>query len=230
MLKDGRIRLRWSQRAAAAKAGISQSEWSALEFGGKPATIPTLNRAAFAVGGSLDAWIKTTSAADQPRDAVHLRNQELIIRLSAPGGWTPRPEEFIDREARTSRAADVLLYRRRPSQPAEYALWSVTDWIDDVGAVVRDFGRRVDAVERYAIARMLPDEPLPRTGGCWVVRATQRNRRLIGEHRHFFRARFPGSGRAWLASLTSSAAPIPSEPTLIWVSVDGERLFPARLG
>jgi hypothetical protein len=139
-----------------------------------------------------------------------------------------RPEEFIDREARTSRAADVLLYRRRPGQPAEYALWSVTDWIDDVGAIVRDFVRRVDAVERYAIAHA--DEHMPRAGGCWVVRATQRNRRLIGEHRHFFSARFPGSGRAWLASLTIAEAPLPREPALIWVSVNGERLFPARLG
>jgi hypothetical protein len=232
MLRDGRSRMGLTQTVAARTAGISQGEWSDLELGKKSATLHTLNRAAFAVGGSLDAWIKQTSAATPPKDAVHLRNQELVIRLSKPGGWVPLPEEFIDREARTSRAADVLLWRHSPRNAAqrEYALWSVTDWIEDAGAVVRDFTRRLAAVDRYAVARMQGAEPVPSSGGCWLVRATQRNRQLIGEHRHFFRARFPGSGRAWLAALNTPAAPLPKEPALIWVSVKGDRLFPSRLG
>ncbi len=232
MLRDGRSRLGLTQAQCATCAGFSASAWSALEAGRKPATVPLLNRAAFAVGGSLDAWIRQTSAATLPKDAVHLRNQELVIRLSKPGGWTSLPEEFIDRDARTSRAADVLLWRRSVVNRVqrEYVMWSVTDWIDDAGAIVRDFTRRVAAVDRYGIARMQGAEPVPRTGGCWLVRATLRNRRLITEHRNFFRARFPGSGRAWLASLTDSAAPLPKEPALIWVSVVGDRLFPARLG
>ena len=49
----------------------------------------------------------------------------------------------------------------------------VWDWFDDVGGPVRDFGRRMEAVDRYAVAHMrTPDAPLPRTGGCFVVRAT----------------------------------------------------------
>jgi len=231
MLRDGRLRARLTQRAAAAKAGISQTEWSGLERGRKLASITTWNRAAFAVGGSFEAWIKETSGADQPRDAVHLRHQELVIRLSEPGGWRALPEEFIDREARTSRAADVLLERRSDTDGVrEYALWSVTDWIEDAGAVVRDFSRRSAAVDRYAVGRMQGDEPVPRTAGCWLVRATRRNRTLIGEHRHFFRARFPGPGRAWLAALASPGSPLPTQPALLWVSVKGERVFPARLG
>ncbi|HEY4659138.1 MAG TPA: helix-turn-helix domain-containing protein [Gemmatimonadaceae bacterium] len=230
MLRDGRLRLRLKQAEATARAGLSPSEWSVLELGRSPATVPTINRAAFAVGGSLDAWIKETSAADRPRDAVHLRHQELIIRLSTGGAWQPLPEEFLDREARTSRAADVLLTRRPTDRPREYALWEVSDWIEDAGAVVRDFTRRLAAVDRYAVARMQDAEPVPSTGGCWLVRATQRNRTLIAEHRHFFRARFSGSGRAWLAALTKPRQPLPTQPALLWVSVNGERIFPARLG
>jgi len=232
MLRDGRTRERLTQNTAAGAAGISQGEWSDLERGDKSATLATLNRAAFAVGGSVDAWIKQTSAAAMPKDAVHLRNQELVIRLSTTGDWTPLPEEFLDREARTSRAADVLLWRRSAQNAAqrEYALWSVTDWIEDVGAVVRDFTRRLAAVDRYAVARMQDAEPVPSTGGCWLVRATQRNRQLVAEHRHFFRGRFPGSGRAWLASLGDPATPLPKEAGLVWVSVGGDRVFAARLG
>lgn len=215
----------------ATRAGISRGRWADLEAGRDgSATVATLNRAAFAVGGSLDAWVKQTSAADQPKDSVHLRNQELVIRMSKPGGWEPLPEEFLDREARTSRAADVLLRRRGQDGVREYALWSVTDWVDDVGAIVRDFTRRLAAVDRYAIARMTGDDPLPRTAGCWLLRATRRNRQLIAEHRHFFRARFPGAGRAWLAALANASAPLPKDAALLWVSVNGERLFAARLG
>jgi transcriptional regulator with XRE-family HTH domain len=233
-LKDGRTRLRLTQAAAARVAGISRSEWSELERGKVVATFAIVNRAAHAVGGNVEAYIRETSAADQPRDAVHLRNQELIIRRSEPGGWTPLPEELIDREARTSRAADVLLTRRHPADGVdEYAIFDVRDWLDDVGAMVRDFARRLDALDRFATARMRgPDAPLPRTGGCCVLRATQRNRRLVAEHRYFFRARFPGSGRTWLAALTTEVATskIPKQPALLWVTVNGERLFPARLG
>jgi hypothetical protein len=77
---------------------------------------------------------------------------------------------------------------------------------------------------------MVGDESVPRIGGCWLVRATRRNRQLVGEHRHFFRARFPGSGRAWLAALSDAAVPMPAEPALLWVDVGGTRLFAARLG
>jgi transcriptional regulator with XRE-family HTH domain len=223
MLKDGRARMRLTQQRAADAAGISRGRWADLE-GGRDAlaTVMTLNRAAFAIGGGLDAWIKETSAADQPRDAVHLRHQELIIRLGLGGGWKALPEEMIDREARTSRAADVLLDRTAPDGTEEYALWDVWDWFPDVGGPVRDFSRRLEAVERYAVARMRGLEAtLPRVSGCWVVRATARNRRLIAE---------PGSGHAWLAALIQTGAPLPKEPALIWVAVNGERLFPARLG
>lgn len=230
-LKDGRSQLRWTQAQAASLAGISRSEWSELERGKTVATVPMINRAAFALGGSLEAFVRRTTATDRPRDAVHLMAQELIIRTALSGGWRALPEELIDREARTSRAADVLLTRRcRSDGVDEYAIVDVRDWLDDVGAIVRDFARRTDAVDRYAVARMRNDAHLPRTGGCIVIRATRRNRAIIGEHRNFFRARFPGSGRAWLEALTRTDATLPVKPALVWITVNAERLFPARLG
>ena len=233
MLRDGRSRLRQTQQQCADAAGISRGRWADLE-GGRDAlaTLATWSRAAFAVSGSLEAYVRQTSAADQPKDAVHLRNQELIIRLGKPGGWAALPEEFIDRGARTSRAADVLLHRHSKTDGVnEYSLWDVRDWIDDVGGAVRDFGRRLEALDRYAIARMpVGATTLPRTSGVFVVRATNRNRRLVAEHRNFFGARFPGSGHAWLQALADAGAEMPRKPALIWVTVTGDRLFPSRLG
>ena len=219
-----------TQREASARAGISQGTWSKLETDRDPRyTLGTWDRACFAVGTQLEAYLPRASSAGHPRDAVHLKNQELIIRTAIPGGWGALPEELIDREARTSRAADVLLHRRRRPTPAEYALMEVIDWFDDVGAPMRDWSRRLEAVERYSIARMIGDDELPRVSGCWVVRATNRNRTLIAEHRNLFRSRFPGSGAAWLDALTDPAKPMPNEPALLWVNVDGTKLFPARL-
>lgn len=232
MLKDARVRRRLTQAAASEIAGLSPSTWSWLEVGrdGR-GTLATWNRAARAVGSSLHAYLPEASAADQPRDAVHLRNQELIMRTAAAGGWRALPEAQIDREARTSRAADVLLERRSADAVVrEYALVEIWDWFDDVGGAQRNWDRRLDALERYAIARMVGDQPLPLVGGCWVVRATQRNRSLVKEHRHFFRARFPGSAGAWLTALTTRGASMPQTSALLWVAVKGDRLYPARLG
>ncbi len=231
MLKDARQRTSVSQATAARRAGLGASTWSWLEIGrdGR-VTLTTLNRAAMAVGVTLNAYLKGASATTQPRDAVHLRHQELVIRTAAPGGWQPLPEELIDREARTSRAVDVLLSRRSLGRPTCYAVAEIWDWLADVGAAVRDWSRRLDAVERYAIARMVGDEPLPRVSGVWVLRATRRNRQLVNDHRAFFRARFPGSGRAWLAALTDPAREVPAQPALLWVSVAGDRLYGSRLG
>jgi transcriptional regulator with XRE-family HTH domain len=224
MLRDARRAWRRTQAQASARAGLSQSAWSRLELGDPRAGLATWDRAAFAVGGSLDVFMRRSSAAEMPRDAVHLRHQELVIRVALAGGWGSLPEAPLDREARTSRAADVILRRNR-----EYVIVEVWDWFDDVGAALRDFDRRLEALERFAIARMT-DDIVPITAGCWVVRATQRNRRLLRAHRNLFQARFPGSGHAWLAAVSSAGAAMPREPALLWVAVAGDRLFPARLG
>lgn len=225
-LRIARLERGLSQRAASNIAGVSPSMWSHLEVArdGR-GTLATWNRAAVALGSGLKGYLAELSAADLPRDSVHLRHQELIIRTARVGGWRALPEEPIDRDVGKSRSADVLLQR-----PLEYALIDVWDWFDDVGAPARQWRRRLDAVERYAIARMAADDALPRVSGAWVVRASQRNRQLIHDHRNFFVSLFPGSGAAWLAALTTRTAPMPSQSALLWVTVKGDRLYPARLG
>ena len=161
-----------------------------------------------------------------PRDAVHLRAQELVIATARPGGWHGLAEAQIDRSSQTSRFADVLL-SRPPRQPMEVALIEIIDWFEDVGAPLRQWPRRLEAVEQQAIARMVGDQSVPRVSGCWVIRATRRNRELVAQHANLFRASFPDSGRAWLVALTT-AAPMPRESALLWVSVSGDRVFAVR--
>jgi len=232
MLRDGRVRMGLRQLEAATAAGISRSEWSELERGRSRATLHLVNRAGSAVNAPLGAFLRHASAADLPRDASQLKGQELLIVTARPGGWQGLPEEQIDRDARTSRAADVLLFRQREVrqddvQAPEYALMEIIDWFADVGEPLRAWNSRLAAVERYAIARMQNDV-LPITSGCWIVRATQRNRRLVADHANLFQARFPGSGRAWLAALTNPTVAMPTRPSLLWINVKGDRLFPVR--
>jgi hypothetical protein len=110
----------------------------------------------------------------------------------------------------------------------------VVDWIDDVGAALRDWTRRLARADQLATARLTRDAGaqqgpvLPAVSGCWVLRATHRNRGLVSDHRLVFRSRFAGSGRAWLAALRGPSL-MPSEPAILWVSLDGDRVWPARL-
>lgn len=213
-----------TQQEAATLAGIGTSTWSDLEITRDGRTsLATLNRAAVAVGSRLKAYLAEVSAADQPRDAVHLRNQELVIATARPGGWRGQPEVALDRDGQASRSADVVVRRGN-----DWALVEIWDWFADVGAAGRAWHRRLDALERYAIARMRTNE-LPHVNGVWVVRATRRNRALFNAHREFFGSLLPGSSAAWLAALTRPDSPMPRHAALLWASVDGTRLFPARL-
>lgn len=137
------------------------------------------------------------------------------------------PEDQLDRTAQTSRFGDVVLMRPR-LRPTEVALIEIIDWFDDVGAPTREWHRRLEALERRQIARMLADDPVPRVSGCWIVRATHRNRTLLRDHEHFFAARFAGSGAAWLRSFADQSVPMPREAALLWIAVTGDGLSARR--
>ena len=190
------------------------------------------SRVAHVLGADLHAYLAQRSAADAPRDSVHLRTQELVARTAERGAWRSIPEFAIDDAARGTRSLDLWLERQHVSgEGVEVAVIEVMDWFDDVGARFRDWDRRLERARQLAIATRTVERDhgpvLPRVSGCWVVRATTRNRELIREHATLFDARFPGSGRRWLDAFAGSAA-MPPEPAIIWVSVDGTRLFPRQ--
>lgn len=230
-LRDARDGRRATQASVGETAALSPSTVSEAENGhGDDMTLRTWTRLARAAGSDLHAYLERASAADLRRDSVHLRHQELLIRTAIRGGWKAIAEAAIDDPARGSRSVDILLERK-----GEVAVIEVFDWFDDVGAALRAWQRKVARVEERAagMARPAPgslsaDAPSVRVSGCWTLRATTRNRRLVAAHAEVFRSRFPYSGRGWLRCLEDPAMPMPRDAGILWISVRGDRLWPAR--
>lgn len=209
-LTNGRAAIGATQTAAAGVAGISQSCWSELERGkGASVALRVWVRATDAVGSDLRAYLEGASATTQPRDAVHLRHQELVASIATRGGWSIRPEQHVAGAG----VADLLLTRTEDT-----ALIEIWNWLADVGDAFRTWDRKLE--------RLRTSDPW--ASGCWVIRATRRNRQLVADHRTLFAARFPASGTAWLRALEHANAPMPDAAALLWVSVRGDRLIAAR--
>jgi transcriptional regulator with XRE-family HTH domain len=227
-LRDARRSVGATQADVARAAAISRSLVSKIERGlAADASLMTWARTAQAIGVDVRAYVAGATATDGPRDAVHLRAQELIARSATAGGWQAHPERAIDLDPGRSRAADLVLTRG-----IKVVLVEVYDWLPDVGDAFRSWDRKLASVERRAIALAPAVDGATEvcTCGIWILRATRTNRRLVAAHRTVFRARFPGSAAAWLAALERADRPMPKEPALVWITVAGDRLVPARLG
>lgn len=220
-LKERRLALRMTQRALGAKVGLSQPEVCRLEQGhGSSASIGTWTACAAAVGLQLAAFLEAAPGADLPRDIEHLRRQNLVVVTPTPGGWSANPEWLLPDDGPKPRSIDVLLTRPARREAAVVEIW---DLILDGGHAMRSLESKVVAVSG-------------RLGEGWeargllVVRATQRNRRLVRELGALFAARYPAGSAAWLRALADPTRPMPSESGFAWTDVRGERLVAARLG
>jgi transcriptional regulator with XRE-family HTH domain len=220
-LKDARLVAGLTQRQLADRAGVSQPEIARLEAGdGRGTGVETWARCAAAAGTQLAAFLEAAPGASLPRDIEHLRRQNLVIRMSAPGGWHPLPEDLIPDGTRHPRSIDVNLVRAVRRECAVVEIW---DLILDGGGAMRGLEGKVLAVRE-------------RLGSGWnvqgllLVRGTQRNRRLIRELAPLFAARYPASSAAWLRALADLEAPLPAAGALAWTDVAGARLMAARLG
>lgn len=217
-LRDGRLQRRWTQRESSAESGLAQPTWSLLERGGGAGVSLRVGvRASYAVESDLRAYLDRASSTSSPRDAVHLRHQELIIRESQRGGWRGNAEVDLGGASDSPPVAGVILGRG-----STISLWEVWDWFADVGAALRSFDRKVTRLAARTGTGSAP-------ASCWVIRATRHNRRLVAQHAALFASRFRGSGIAWLKALVSADHEPPAEPALLWVTVRGDRLFAARL-
>ncbi len=210
-LRTGRGRMTAKQSDVAAVAGISQSCWSELERGhGGNMSLRVWMRAADAVGSDLRAYLEALPGAEAPRDAVHLGIQELVASTAASGGWRAATEQLTGRAG----FADLVL-----SRGDERALVEVWTWLADVGDAFRSWERKLERLADIGGSAMT---------GCWVLRATRRNRELVAAHRTLFDSQFPASSEAWRAALTDAGAPAPRSAGLLWVTVRGDRLYASR--
>jgi hypothetical protein len=156
--------------------------------------------------------------ADLPRDIEHLRRQNLIVSIAKAGGWTAIPEARLD-AGRWSRSIDVLLGRATRREAAVVEIW---DLLLDGGEAMRGLAGKVQAVRAQLDSRW-------QVQGLLLVRGTHRNRGLVRQLRDLFGATYPAPSSAWLRALTDSGTAMPGAGGFGWTSVDGTRLFAARL-
>lgn len=177
-----------------------------------------------AVALALDTMHLTAFARDQheePADAGHLAIQELLLRLGAAQGFD-KSVELPTRSADPSRSIDVSLRNDRRRVLMVLEAWNL---FGDIGAGKRSFHRKLAEADALAVAAW-GTQPY-RVAGCWVVRATRRNRALIARYPQVFATAFPGSSRGWVAALTDGADP-PLEPGLVWCDVACTRIYAWR--
>ncbi len=200
-------------------AGIAQPYYSRIERGLElGAALGTLCACAAALNVQFAGFIEAMPGASLPRDIEHLRRQNLVLAVSAAGGWSGIPEASVD-PGRWSRSIDVLLQRVARREAAVVEIW---DLLLDGGEAMRGLESKVHALRE----RLGPGWSVQ---GLLVVRGTHRNRALVGELRELFAARYPASSAGWLRALTDPATPMPAAGGFAWTSVDGGRLVAARL-
>jgi len=220
-VRSARKRRRLTQAQLGAKCGLSQSTMSDAELGeGGGLSATAWQRIALVLGVPLRFELGRDSL-EEPTDAGHLAIQELVLRLGHALGFG-RKFELASKPADPARSTDVGLaddVHRRLLQI------ECVNTFGNIGAAIRSSDRKRAEAQELAIA----------TGGdrpysvhiCWVVRATKRNRQLLAQYPEMFASRFTGSSAAWVATLTTAAAP-PGEPGLVWCDVGCTRLFAWR--
>jgi transcriptional regulator with XRE-family HTH domain len=215
-LRDQRQATGLHQADVARRAGVSQPEIARLEAGrGGNAGIDTWAVCAAAVGLQLAGFFERAPGADLPRDLQHLRRQDLLVRVSTPGGWSPDPEAVLPDDGPRPRSIDVLLLREVRREAAVVEIW---DLLLDGGAAMRGLAAKVHAT------RVRLGEGW-RVHGLLVIRGTRRNRRLVAAFASLFAARFPGSSERWLAALRDPDFALPDADGLAWTDVEGMRLI-----
>lgn len=219
--RASRRRRRMTQTGLGRIVGVVQSTISQAERGeGGSLSLDVWQRIFLALGRRLVVEAGRDSL-EQPRDAGHLRIQELLLRLGRSAGYQAS-FELPTRPADPARSVDVML-----RDDVRRLLVVVEAWntIGDIGAAVRSFQRKLTEAEALAIA--IGGQRPHRVCGLWVVRAVERNRRLLASYPELFAGRFPASSAVWASVLAGGSDP-PTEPGLVWCDVSATRIFPWR--
>ncbi len=200
-VRTSRLRRRLTQAELGRGAKLSRSAISRIELGaGGGHTLDSWQRVGLALGRPIRIDL-VRDVLEEPPDAGHLAIQELVLRLGRAAGYAGR-FELSTRPADPSRSADVGLLDDRRRRLLMIEAWNT---FGDVGSSARSSDRKLAEADRLAASRWGTASYL--VSGCWVVRATRRNRALVARYPELFTARFPGSSRRWVMALTVGEAP-----------------------
>ncbi|HET7678263.1 MAG TPA: helix-turn-helix transcriptional regulator [Candidatus Limnocylindrales bacterium] len=221
-LRESRLRRRMTQAELGRRVGLHHTRVSQVERGGGA----SLSLAGWhALAAALDRPLRTDLGRDrseEPADAGHLLVQELVLRLGRATGYAGT-FELPTRPASPGRSVDVCLRDDRRRRLILVEAWNT---IDDIGAAARAFDRKL--AQATELATVLGGEGRAYSvHGCWVVRATRRNRALVARYPEVFAARFPAPSLGWVRALTRGEVP-PGPHGLVWCDVAATRLFAWR--
>lgn len=220
-LRASRHRQKVTQSQLGHRVGLSQSSISLVERG-------------LGATFSLDAWQRLFLAVDRrlivdvsrdptepTADASHLAMQELVLRTFAAAGIRATVE-LPTRPLDPRRSADVALIDDRHHRIVLVECWNA---FTDVGAAIRSTDRK--AVDASMVAAARWGEAANQVHVLWIVRATKRNRALVGRYPSIFATRFPGSSLAWVRAVGGGLEP-PAERGLAWCDLAVTRIVPWR--
>ena len=220
-LRASRHRRKSTQAELGRRAGLSQSSISLVERGlGATFSLDAWQRLFLAVDRRLIVDV-SRDLAEATADASHLAMQELVLRTFAAAGLRATVE-LPTRPLDPRRSADVALVDDRRRRIVLVECWNT---FTDIGAAIRSTDRK--AVDASMIAAARWSEAAGQVHILWVVRATKRNRALVGRYPSIFATRFPGSSLAWVRAIASGLEP-PAERGLAWCDLAIKRIVPWR--
>lgn len=222
-VKLSRQRRRMHQKTLAATVGISQARLAEIEAGSGAGSPPEVW---FALAEALGRYLRFEFARDpqaELADAGHLQVQEIVLRVTASGGWEERTFESKSGSWGSDRSVDVRLLDRQGRRLVIGECWNT---FGDLGAATRSSDRKVRDSQEHAVA-IAGEGRQMQVGLVWIVRDTTANRAIVNRYEQIFATRFPGSSAAWINALTK-AAPIPAGAGLIWCDTRNGRLFAHR--
>jgi transcriptional regulator with XRE-family HTH domain len=181
-LRRSRRRRRMSQATVARIAGVSQSAVSRFEAGRAPHTsVELLIRVALILEQTVRVEL-SRDPREEPADAGHLAIQELALRLARQTGRRAT-FELATKPAEPWRSTDVGI---RDDSHRVLILLECWNTMGDVGSAARATTRKMAEAEQLAVV-FGGEEPY-RVAGCWVMRATSRNRELVARYPEVFAA------------------------------------------
>ena len=220
-VRTSRRRRKLTQRRLAELAGVGRTTVGRMEAGrGAGVSVDSWQRVAIALGRRMRLSFDRDTL-DEPADAGHLVIQDLLLRLGRAHGYA-RTFELPTKPADPTHSVDVGW---RADHRRFLVLLEAVNIVKDIGAAARSSARKVAQAEDLASALWGTGPHL--VTGCWVVRATKRNRALVARYPDVFASRFPASSVAWARAVTEGSAP-PKEPGLVWCDVAATRIFPWR--
>lgn len=222
-LKRTRLRRRLTQQALGEKVGLGQGRISELERGeGASAPLDTWVALGLALGRPVALSFSRDIEPDEPRDAGHLRAQELVLQFARRSGRRA-DFELPTRPAAPGLAIDVVIRDVATRTMVVVEIWNR---LDDLGAAVRSVSRKLSEAEGLAVSAAGDAAPY-RVASCWLFVDTAANRRLLGRYPEIFAARFGGSSLGWVRCLVDGSAPPPA-PGIAWVDTTAGRIRPVR--